>query len=150
MGESASEIAANLAEGFEGFSSYPYLDPVGIPTIGFGSTRDEHNNPVTMQHPPITRAQGLLLLQRDMSAAFADIAAQVRVPITGNEKAALADFIYNLGDGNFEASTLLRLLNAKNYEGAAQQFDRWDRAGGQVLAGLLRRRQAETALFNKP
>jgi lysozyme len=73
----------------------------------------------------------------------------VKVALTPFQEGALADFVYNLGATNFRASTLLRLLNAGDYAGAAAQFDKWDMAGGRVLSGLLRRRQAETALFTQ-
>ena len=147
MSETARNEAANLATQFEGFRNFPYRDPVGVWTIGYGSTRDGSGNPITANTPCIAHATALAWLQRDMAAAFDAIARDITVPLTDGEEAALADFIYNLGEGNFASSTLLRLLNARDYAGAAAQFDRWDYAGGQVLAGLLRRRQAETALF---
>ena len=78
-----------------------------------------------------------------------EIQRDCKVPLTIDEKIALLDFIYNLGGGNFRSSTLLRKLNAGDYAGAAAEFDNWDHAGGKVLAGLLKRRQAETDLFNK-
>ena len=71
----------------------------------------------------------------------------MRVALTPLQQGALADFVYNLGAKNFRSSTLLRLLNAGDYAGAAAQFDRWDMAGGKMPAGLLRCRQAETELF---
>ena len=69
------------------------------------------------------------------------------MPLTIDEKIALLDFIYNLGAGKFRSSTLLKKLNAGDYNGAAAEFDNWDHAGGKVLAGLLKRREAETKLF---
>ncbi len=143
-------IAAALDEPFEGFSATPYLDPVGIWTIGYGSTRDGNDAPVTASTPPITQSQAVDLLMRDMQAAFADIALAVKVPLTANESAALASLIYNIGAGAFNNSTLLQLLNAGQYEAAAAQFELWDHAAGKILAGLLRRRMAEKALFEKP
>jgi lysozyme len=79
--------------------------------------------------------------------AALEIARVVKVWLTVDETAALQDFVYNLGIGNFESSTLLRKLNAGDYAGAAAQIDLWDHAGGRVVAGLLRRRQVGTALF---
>jgi len=64
-----------------------------------------------------------------------------------NEFDALVDFVFNLGRGAFAGSTLLKNLNAGQFDAAATQFDLWDHAGGQVVAGLLRRRQAEQAMF---
>jgi lysozyme len=148
MSETPQQKAAALAAIFEGFRNYAYQDPAGIWTQGFGATRDGNGQPITAASPPITLSTGLAWLQRDMASAFATISDEVKVPLTDDERAALADLIYNIGAGNFASSTLLRLLNAGDYAGAAAQFCRWDIAGGQVLAGLLRRRQAEAALFN--
>ncbi|MCF3948709.1 lysozyme [Acidiphilium iwatense] len=76
--------------------------------------------------------------------------SQVTVPLNPNQQAALIDFVYNLGAGNFRASTLLRLLNAGDFARAVRQFTLWDHADGRVLPGLLRRREAEAALFAAP
>jgi lysozyme len=71
----------------------------------------------------------------------------VNVPLTQGQFDALVDFVYNLGVGNFESSTLLRDLNAGDMDAAANEFDKWDHVSGQVVAGLLRRREAETKEF---
>ena len=68
--------------------------------------------------------------------------------MTDEEEGALVDLVFNIGAGNFQHSTLLRLLNAGDYAGASEQFQRWNRANGNVLAGLTKRRAAEAALFN--
>ena len=116
-------------------------------TIGFGSTRDSSGAPVTADTPPVTEDDARALAKRDLLSAAAEVTRDVQVTLNDQQTAALEDFIYNLGAGNFRSSTLLRKLNAGDYDGAAAEFDKWDRAGGQVLAGLLRRRQAETDLF---
>jgi len=139
--------AATLVVEFEGFVPHPYQDPVGIWTIGYGSTRDKSGVPVTAATPPITQAAAKALVERDLRVSFEEITRDVQVPLSDNQRAALADFIYNLGSGNFRSSTLLRKLNAGDYAGAAPEFDKWDHAGGKELAGLLRRREAETKLF---
>jgi lysozyme len=146
----ALSTAARLAESFEGFRATPYQDVAGYWTIGYGSRVDINGQPVTGQTAAVSPSQADWMMQRDLKAAFSEIAATVRVTLTSNETAAFADFIYNLGAGNWQASSLLRLLNAGNYAGAIAQLDLWDRAGGQVFAGLLRRRQAETALAETP
>jgi lysozyme len=141
--------ALDLVTNFEGFSSAPYQDSGGVWTIGFGSTRDIAGNPVTASTAHVTRQQGLDLMRRDLMAAATEIAADVTVSLTPNEKAALEDFEYNVGAGNFKASTLLHDLNAGRINEAADQFLLWDKAKGVVLAGLLKRRQAERAEFLK-
>jgi lysozyme len=147
--KTATDDAVNLVTDFEGFSAVPYQDPAGVWTIGYGSTRDADGNPVCATTPNITQAAARKLVDRDLRSAFAEVAGDVKVALTPFQEGALADFVYNLGAGNFRSSTLLRLLNAGDYAGAAAQFARWDMAGGRVLAGLLRRRQAETELFTK-
>jgi lysozyme len=149
VSESAEALAAGLAESAEGEVLHPYQDPAGVWTIGEGSTRDLDGNPVTSRTPPITKEQADKLLQRDMASAFDAVRGDVKVPLTPAEEAALADFVYNLGAGNFERSTLLKLLNRGDFEGAAKQFARWDTANGEALAGLARRRAAEAALFEQ-
>ena len=150
MDDPALAIAANLAKQFEGFSATSYPDPAsgGDPwTIGYGTTRDALGNPVTSQTPPMDADTALALLARDMSAALATVRAKVGVPITDNQAAALADFVYNEGAGAFTVSTLLRLLNGGDYASAAMQFPRWVYADGKVMPGLVRRREAERAMF---
>jgi lysozyme len=145
----AIEEAVKIAEPMEGFSSTPYLDPVKIWTIGYGSTRDINNNPVNAHTAPVTRAQGEALMMRDMLWAEKELYNDVKSPLTLEEAAALEDFIYNVGAGNFRSSTLLKKLNAGDHAGAALEFQRWNQAKGVVLAGLVRRRAAEKAEFLK-
>lgn len=142
--------AAILASGEEGFSTKPYQDSVGVWTYLYGSTRDPAGNPVTANTPPGTPALGLQLLMRDMTSAVIDIVRVTKVALNVNQLTALADFVYNLGQGTYNGSTLLKLLNDGNYAGAAAQIDLFDHAGGRELAGLLRRRQLETLKFDTP
>ena len=136
-----------LTEDFEGWSATPYQDPAGVWTIGYGTTRDLAGAPVTAETPALTKEQGEQLLIRDMTAAAQAVEQGVHVPLTDGQRAALVDFVYNLGQTNFDSSTLLKDINAGDMTAAAAQFEQWDHAGGVVLAGLLRRRQAEEALF---
>jgi lysozyme len=133
----------SLTEKFEGFSSNAYQDQVGVWTIGYG-----HTGPDVAAGRTITLAQAQALLAQDVSIAAACVNAVVTVKLTQQEFDALVDFVFNLGAGAFKGSTMLRNLNAGNFTSAAAQFDLWDRAGGAVVAGLLRRRQAEAALFD--
>lgn len=140
--------AAALAAPFEGFRSKPYRDSTGKWTIGYGCTVI-NGHPVSATTPAISESMGRLLLSGDMAEAVRVVQADVHVPLTADQSAALADFVYNLGEGAFKASNVLRDLNARNYAAAAKDLEQWDHAGGKVLAGLLRRRESEEALFNK-
>lgn len=149
--EQAQEIALSIAKPFEGFSANPYPDPgTGAEpwTIGFGSTYDASDRPITPETPPISYDEACDLAMRDMYRAFQVIESDITAPMTLHEIAAVMDFVYNVGAGNFKNSTLLRMINARQYGLAAEQFERWDEAAGQVMAGLLRRRLAEEQTFN--
>lgn len=145
--EDVATRAAEFVEPFEGFRSAPYQDSVGVWTIGYGSTRDHNGRPVTAATPAVSAAEAQALVARDLEYAIADVHKAVTVPLSDAQTVALASFVYNLGGGALRSSTLLRMLNAKDYDGAADQFALWDHAGGRVLAALLRRREAEAALF---
>jgi lysozyme len=150
MSKTADQEAAELAARFEGFSAEPYLDMLAKPprwTIGYGSVWLPDGAPVTENTPPITLQLARIWLADELHKTAREIARVVKVWLTVDETAALQDFIYNVGIGAFDNSTLLRKLNSGDYAGAAAQIDLWDHAGGKVVAGLLRRRQAETALF---
>ena len=141
--------AVALATVFEGFSATPYQDSGGIWTIGYGSTRDVLGKPVTAQTPAVNKSMAEGMMRRDLMNALTVIHDDVKVPLTADETAALVDFTYNVGQGDFAGSTLLRDINAGRFDLAAAQFDAWDHAGGQVLSGLLRRREAERTEFLK-
>jgi lysozyme len=96
----------------------------------------------------MTRDQAQALLAQDVGTAASCVNDVVAIELTQDEFDALVDFVFNLGTQAFTGSTLLRELNAGDLTAAAAQFDQWDRAGGVVVAGLLRRRQAEAALFD--
>jgi lysozyme len=118
--------------------------------IGYGSIWDWRLVPrerVDAFTEDIDEATARAWLGMELQAAAQSIQNTVHVPLSVGQIAALEDFIYNLGVGNFLSSTLLRRLNMGDYAGAALQFERWTHAGGVVMAGLVRRRQAETNLF---
>jgi GH24 family phage-related lysozyme (muramidase) len=130
-----------LLKSFEGLRLESYLDAVGVWTIGYGTT--ENIGPGML----ITQAEAEALLKRDSAKFEAAIASLVKVALTDNQFSALVCFVYNIGAGAFGASTLLKLLNQQDYQGAADQLLLWNKGGDRVLAGLTRRRQAERALF---
>ncbi len=139
---SYSKNGLSLTESFEGVRLTAYQDQVGVWTIGYGHTGADVHVGLT-----ITQDQANNLLVADVASAAAAVNRLVTVPLTQDEFDALVDFVFNAGMHNFATSTLLRDLNANNFTDAAAQFERWAHAGGVVVAGLLRRRQAEARLF---
>jgi len=137
-----SKTGEALTEQFEGCRLVAYQDVKGVWTIGWGHTGPD-------VHPGLVWTQGQAddQLLVDMGHAEHAVNQLVTVALTQGEFDALCDFAYNCGIGALEGSTLLRLLNAGDYSGAATQFDRWSHASGKVVAGLLRRREAETSEF---
>lgn len=141
-------ISANgvkLIQQFEGLRLKAYQDAVGVWTIGYG-----HTGPDVTPGLVISQAQADALLARDLNRFETGVSRLVQVPLNQNQFDALLSFSYNLGLGSLQNSTLLRLLNQRDYAGAASQFPRWNKAGGKVLPGLTRRRAAEQALFLQP
>lgn len=137
----------DLENEFEGCRLTAYPDPAsgGEPwTIGWG-----HTGPEVHEGLIWTQEQADAQLVKDKARAQAIIDNLVKYNLTANEDLAVRDFIFNLGAGAFQGSTLLRMLNSGDYAGAAGQFERWDHAAGRVVAGLLRRRAAEAALFRE-
>lgn len=135
----------------------PYLDPVGIWTIGWGHAiavgsiflrgRENRKTACDLYPGGLTMEQAEQLLRGDVMDTCRDVAALVEVPLTDNQFGALVSFTFNLGRGNLSKSTLLRKLNAGDYAGAAAEFHKWNKAGGKVLGGLVARRAAEAELF---
>lgn len=132
-----------LTESFEGCKLTAYLDSTGVPTIGYGHTAGVHLDMTC------TQQQAEEWLKQDIQWAAQAVDHLVKVPLTQGEFNALTDFTYNLGYGSLEHSTLLKLLNAGDYHGAAAEIIKWNKAGGKVCAGILRRRQAETVEFER-
>ena len=142
-----SEKGLNLIKEFEGLVLKPYKDAVGIPTIGYGNTYYEDGRKVLLSDPAITEERATELLNMVVKRYEDAINRYVQVPITQNQFDALVSFAYNVGNENVRKSTLMKLLNRKQYTEAADQLLRWNKAGGKTLKGLTRRRQAERTLF---
>lgn len=128
----------------EGLSLDAYLCPAGIPTIGYGHTGKDVKLGMTC-----TQQQADEWLMEDFESACRDVKAAVKVPLTDNQLDALGSFVFNLGINRISQSTLLKKLNAGDYQGAAQEFDRWVFAGKVKLKGLVIRRAAERKLFEE-
>lgn len=138
-----SDAGLNLIKRSEGFRANTYEDVAGLPTIGYG-----HKLLPGESYPDgIDEAQAEELLSADAGAACLAVEHLVQVPLTQGQFDALVDFCYNLGQGRLSASTLLRELNAGQYDEARQQLLLWDHAGNQVVPGLQLRRQAEFDLW---
>ncbi|QEL55519.1 lysozyme [Chromobacterium paludis] len=139
-----SANGVNMIKQFEGLKLAAYQDSVGVWTIGYG-----HTGPDVKPGLTISNDQAEQLLRQDLVRFEQGVGNLVKTPINQNQFDALISFSYNLGLGNLQSSTLLRLLNQGDYQGAARQFPLWDKAGGKAVLGLLSRRQAEQALFKE-
>lgn len=133
----------DLIKSFEGLRLSAYRDSVGIWTIGYGHTKG------VKPGDTITVEQANDFLREDLRDAERAVNDLTFLNLTQNQFDALVSFTFNLGRGNLQASTLLRRVNEGDFEGAAEEFLRWTKAGGKVLPGLVRRREAERALFLK-
>jgi len=126
----------------EGLRLKAYLPtPNDVYTIGYGHTKTAEKGMV------ITLAGADALLLHDLAWVETAIDTYVQVPLNQNQYDALASFIYNVGGTAFRKSTLLKKLNKKDYNGAANELLRWDKQKGKVLRGLTKRRQLEKDLF---
>ena len=144
-----NETGLAMIKSFEGLRLDAYRDPVGIWTIGYGHTRG------VQPGMTITEPQATDFLRQDLAAAENFIGAVTAdVPTLGNQFSAMVSLCFNIGSGNFKSSSVLRFHRAQNPAPAADAFLLWDKGhvDGQlvVLPGLLRRRQAEKALYLMP
>jgi len=98
----------------------------------------------------ITQEHADQLLSADLSRFESAVSSAVQVPLAQNQFDACISLCFNIGSGNFASSTLVRMLNAGETAGAADQFLRWNHTNGQVLEGLTRRREAQRSLFLMP
>ncbi len=137
----AFEGLHDLKQGPQGVYVKAYRDPVNVLTIGWGCTEGVYEGMT------ITVAQAEEMLKKELGKFETAVANAVKVQINDNQFSALVCFSYNVGAQALFESTLLKLLNQGKFQEAADQFPRWDKAGGQSLLGLSRRRRAERALF---
>jgi lysozyme len=138
------KTAKDLIKQHEGLRLAAYPDPAtrGAPwTIGYGHTRG------VKRGDTCTAEQAAAWLDEDMVNAYFAVDRAVTVPLTGPQRDALCSFVFNVGGGAFNQSTLLKLLNTGKYSEAAAQLTRWNKAAGNIMPGLVRRRGEERALF---
>lgn len=141
-----SDKGIALIKQFEGCKLTAYQDSVGVWTIGYGWTQPVDGKPIRAGMT-IKQETAERLLKTGLVSYENDVSRLVKVDLTQGQFDALVSFTYNLGARSLSTSTLLRKLNAGDYAGATDEFLRWNKAGGKVLNGLTRRREAERALF---
>tara|TARA_X000001382_G_scaffold14966_2_gene9619 strand:+ start:2880 stop:3323 length:444 start_codon:yes stop_codon:yes gene_type:complete len=142
-----NKTGLDLIKTFEGFRSKPYFCSAMVATIGFGSTWSFDGSRVTLSHRSITKDEAEELLLREIRKSEKAVDRLIKVELNENEHSALQSFVYNLGSGRLQSSTLRRKINRGDFEGAADEFPKWRRAGGKILKGLVLRRAAERKLF---
>ena len=130
-----------LIKKFEGLELEAYKCAAGVWTIGYGHTKDVQPGDVWSE----SHADHMLEVELEEFEAY--INNNVTAPLSQNQFDALVSWVYNLGPANLKASTMLKVLNSGDYEGVPAQIKRWNKAGGKVLEGLIRRREAEALLF---
>lgn len=140
-----NQNGVDLVKHFEGLYLKAYKDPVGIWTIGYGHTGLTHLDGTVKAGRVINTAEAEQLLRHDMEAFEKRVVSFVKVELSDDEFAALVSFDFNTG--GLGKSTLLKKINAGDRAGAADEFLKWDKAGGKTLAGLTRRRKSERNLF---
>lgn len=145
---SISQNGINLLSSFEGCELTAYLCPANVWTIGFGTTvypsgmKVKKSDTCTLEQAKQLKAQDLKRFEKIVNNL-------VKASLTQNQFDALVSLVYNIGPSAFEKSTLLKKLNAGDYQGAADQFIVWNKSGGKVLQGLVDRRTKERKLFLK-
>lgn len=146
-----SDEGAAFIGRFEGFRAELYNDPAGHCTIGYGHL--VHQGACNGSEPArfkkgLTQKQALKLLKEDAATAGSAVSSSVTVPLNQAQFDALVSFVFNLGAGNFRASTLLKKINARDFKAVPAELAKWVHAGDKVLQGLVTRRAAEAKLFS--
>ena len=139
-----SQNGINLIKSSEGCKLQAYKDVVGIVTIGYG-----HTEPGLQMGTTWTQDQADQALAKDLVKFEKAVSAACKVQLTQDQFDALVCFSYNVGAGAMTGSTLVKKINAGDFTAAALEFLKWNKAGGEVLAGLTRRRYAESQLFEQ-
>lgn len=137
-----------LIKKYEGFRSKPYMCPAGVPTIGYGATYYPNKERVRMTDPEVSEAQAVDMLKSMLKNYEAGVNRYVQRTLSQNQFDALVSFAYNLGVGALQKSTLLKKVNINPCDSAIKgEFNKWVRANGRVLSGLVKRRKEEAELY---
>ena len=131
----------SLIKKFEGCELEAYQCSAGVWTIGYGHTKG------VTPSDSISQEEAEQMLVDELHEYESYINEYVTVALSQNQFDALVSWVYNLGPANLKASTMLKVLNSGEYEDVPAQMKRWNKAGGKVLEGLIRRREAEACLF---
>ena len=137
-----SEKAINLIKNFEGLRTKSYICPAGVRTIGYGhvlAANDNRNN--------ISEKEAEKLLRQDVAKSETSVLRNVVVSLTQGQFDALVSFTYNLGNAALQRSTLRQKINRHEHEEVPKELRRWVYAGGRVLLGLVKRREAEAEIY---
>ena len=136
-----SQYGIDLIKHFEGGELEAYQCAAGVWTIGYGHTKGVQPGDQWSE----SHANHMLEVELEEYENY--VSTAVTVPLSQNQFDALVSWVYNLGNGNLTSSTMLKVLNSGDYAGVPAQILRWNKAGGKVLDGLTRRRQAEADMF---
>ena len=142
-----NQATIDLVKEFEGFKAEAYLCPAGVWTIGYGITANAGIGVTPVKGMRVTKAEAEAHLAQALDKFAAQIRPAITAPINENEFGAFVSLAYNIGPGAFRKSSALRHFNAGDKAKAAASILLWNKAGGKVLNGLVRRRKAEQALF---
>ena len=145
MSDPVNQATIDLIKRNEGCKLTAYQDSVGVWTIGYGHTGDD-----VAEGLQITQDQAEALLRQDLDKFQDGVDTAIGGDTSDNQFGAMVSLTFNIGLGHFQTSTVLREHNAGNYQAAADAFLMWNKAGGQVLAGLDRRRREERNLYLQP
>lgn len=163
MSEAVLSLVEQIAKPFENCSLAAYWDCAGFPTNGWGNLLSRATKRDIMKqlnltsadadmwlqstYPPISQAEADHRFLINLNKAYTSVKRLVKIQLSPEQYAALTDFAFNCGAGNLQISTLLRLVNRNELLDAAEEFKKWNKAGGVVFRGLTRRRKAEYNLF---
>ena len=136
-----SEEGLSLIKKFEGCELKAYRCAANVLTIGYGSTKG------VTEDMEITKEEAESILKEEMHEYEGYVNDMVKVPLKQNQFDSIVSWVFNLGSTNLSSSTLLKKLNNSEYDEVPSQIKRWNKAGGKVLDGLIRRREAEALLF---
>jgi lysozyme len=147
-GRKTNQEGVDLIKRWEGKENEAYKDIVGVWTIGYGHTAAA-GPPFPFAGMHISDEEAEELLKKDLGKYEQAVEKAVKVPLTDNQFAALVSFTYNLGEGSLRSSTLLKKLNAGDYDAVPSELAKWNKAGGKVVQGLVNRRKDEAKLWRK-